>query len=101
MIRVLHVITRLVKGGAQENTVATVLGMNRDLFESHLATGPSVGPEGEITTQALAHGARILPIPHLVREVSPLADARALAELHTLMQRGGYDIVHTHTSNSR
>jgi hypothetical protein len=54
MIRVLHVITRLVKGGAQENTVATVLGMNRDVFDSYLATGPTVGPEGEIAGQALA-----------------------------------------------
>ena len=44
-IRVTHVITRLIVGGAQENTVSTVLGIQRKPgFEVDLISG---APEKE------------------------------------------------------
>ena len=48
-MRVTHVITRLIIGGAQENTVATVLGLQqRPGMEMRLLAGPTAGPEGSL-----------------------------------------------------
>ena len=48
-IKVAHVITRLIVGGAQENTIYTVLGLNRmPGYEVVLLTGPQAGPEGSL-----------------------------------------------------
>jgi hypothetical protein len=46
--RVLHLITRLIVGGAQENTLLSVEGLDRlPEFEVTLATGIDSGPEGD------------------------------------------------------
>ena len=47
-IRVAHVITRLCKGGAQENTFHTVRLANRERYEVDLVSGPMSGHEGSI-----------------------------------------------------
>jgi hypothetical protein len=48
-MRVTHIITRLVIGGAQENTVATVLGLRQKSgVEVSLISGPTSGPEGTL-----------------------------------------------------
>jgi len=48
-MRVTHIITRLVVGGAQENTVATVLGLQRKSdLRVDLISGPTTGPEGSM-----------------------------------------------------
>ena len=44
-MRVTHIITRLVIGGAQENTIATVLGLlGKPDVSVHLISGPTTGP---------------------------------------------------------
>ena len=46
-MRVTHVITRLIIGGAQENPIATVHGLHRKPgMEIRLLSGPTNGPEG-------------------------------------------------------
>ena len=48
-MRVTHIITRLVVGGAQENTIATVLGLReKPGVTVHLISGPTTGPEGSL-----------------------------------------------------
>lgn len=96
--RVLHVITRLTRGGAQENTLATVREMTARGFDSVLATGPSWGSEGEILSQALEEGVPVFFIREMIREIAPLNDAIVLARLTAFMKRGRFHIVHTHTS---
>jgi glycosyltransferase involved in cell wall biosynthesis len=99
-LRVLHVITRLVVGGAQENTLATVAGLRARGHEVVLVTGPTGGPEGSLLDVAARLGISPLLLPELVREVHPARDAVALARLYRLMRRGGFDVVHTHTSKA-
>jgi glycosyltransferase involved in cell wall biosynthesis len=99
-LRVLHVITRLVVGGAQENTLATVAGLRACGHEVVLATGPSEGSEGSLMELARRSGIPPLLVPGLVREVSPMRDATALVHLYRLIRRGRFDVVHTHTSKA-
>lgn len=99
-LRVLHVITRLVVGGAQENTLATVAGLQARGHEVVLATGPADGPEGSLLPRAYAMGLAPVIIPALVRQPSPARDAVALVRLYGLMRRHRFDVVHTHTSKA-
>src|SRR2546421_51966 len=48
----------MVKGGAQENTLATVIGVHGRGWESSLVTGPALGPEGSLEPECLAAGVR-------------------------------------------
>ena len=96
-IRVLHAITLLELGGAQRNTLDTVTLLDRGRFEVALACG--VGAELYREAQALAD-MRLFSLPHLVREVRPLADRAALAELRAAIREFRPDIVHTHSSKA-
>ena len=50
-MRVTHVITRLIVGGAQENTIASVFGLRaRPGVEVDLISGPTTGPEGSLAS---------------------------------------------------
>jgi glycosyltransferase involved in cell wall biosynthesis len=52
-MRVTHIITRLVVGGAQENTLATVRGLRaRPGLDVKLISGPTIGPEGSLEKSA-------------------------------------------------
>jgi glycosyltransferase involved in cell wall biosynthesis len=101
-IRVVHVITRLDWGGAQENTLFTVGSLDPGRFEPVLASGTG----GMLDDRAAAiPGCRWIPVPKLVRELRPADDARALFAL-TRMIRGlraesrAPLVVHTHSSKA-
>jgi len=99
-IRVAHIITRLCKGGAQENTFHTVRLHNRKRFEVDLIAGHAHGPEGSIEEAVRAAGIEIQREPWLVRNPAPLRDLLTLHRLTERLHRGRYDIVHTHTSKA-
>ncbi len=99
-IRVAHVITRLCKGGAQENTFHTVRLANHARFDASLISGPTFGDEGSIEDAVRAAGIDILREPNLVRPVSPAEDALTLARLVARFRRDRPHIVHTHTSKA-
>ena len=52
-MKIVHVITRLILGGAQENTLLTVDGLHhRHGDDVTLITGPAEGPEGDLFDRA-------------------------------------------------
>jgi len=105
-LRILHVSTRLIVGGSQENTVLSCEGQAALGHEVHLAFGPQAGPEGSMLDRVRGFrteaGARIAThtCRRLVREVRPLGDALALRELAGLIERLRPDVVHTHSSKA-
>jgi glycosyltransferase involved in cell wall biosynthesis len=99
-LRVLHVITRLIVGGAQENTLLTAIGQHRRGMAVSLVAGPDPGPEGDLHDAARGAGLTLHLLPSLVRPIHPLKDVRALIELVRLMKRGRFDVVHTHSSKA-
>lgn len=98
-VRVLHVITRLVVGGAQENTLLTVRHLDRRRYDVTLASGPSLGPEGSLEHE-VPSDVRLVRIPELVRMPHPVKDPVALWKLFRLMREGEFRIVHTHTTKA-
>jgi len=98
--RVAHVITRLCKGGAQENTFHTVRLADRERFEVDLISGHTRGREGSMEDTVREAGIDIARARALVRPVAPVRDLIALAHLIRLFRTRRYDIVHTHTSKA-
>ena len=99
--RVAHVITRLIVGGAQENTLASVIELRRrGRFDADLILGPTYGPEGSLVPRARERGVAPRLVRSLRREVNPVLDPVALAALAGVFRQGRYDLVHTHSSKA-
>jgi glycosyltransferase involved in cell wall biosynthesis len=100
-MRVIHVITRLIVGGAQENTVASVLGLRgKPGLEVDLISGPTSGPEGSLESSFDGTPGTLTITRHLVRPVHPLRDCLALRDLTRLFRARRPDMVHTHSSKA-
>ncbi len=100
-MRVVHIITRLIVGGAQENTVASVLGMAaRHQTDSLLLSGPTTGPEGSLEPAFNEDPQRLIVVPDLIRAVRPATDWRALRDLTRRLRELKPDIVHTHSGKA-
>lgn len=96
-VKVLHVITRLDRGGSATNTLLTAAGLPPP-FEQCVVYGRT----REFPQLALELQGKIemSEIPELVREISPLKDLIALLKLYRLIKQGRFDLVHTHTSKA-
>jgi glycosyltransferase involved in cell wall biosynthesis len=100
-MRIVHVITRLILGGAQENTLLTVEGLHhRHGDDVTLITGPAEGPEGDLFGRAEARGLKVELMPELVRAVRPSTDLRAYRLLRRAFRRLRPEVVHTHSSKA-
>jgi len=100
-MRVTHIITRLIVGGAQENTVASVLGLRQKPgVKVHLLSGPTTGPEGSLEPELARLPDLLTRVPALVRPVHPLKDCLALGQLEKILRQQKPDIVHTHSGKA-
>lgn len=98
---VAHIITRLIIGGAQENTLLTVEDQVRDYGDRvALITGPGLGPEGSLEDRAHRSGAEMHVLSQFRRNIHPLRDWSSYRELIALLKRLKPDIVHTHASKA-
>ena len=98
--RVLHIITRMIRGGAQKNTLATARGLAQKGYGVMLITGPSWGNEDEVLREALEENLEVMILPGLVREISLFADILTVFKLRSILRRCSFAIVHTHTSKA-
>ena len=125
-MRIVHVITRMIVGGAQENTLLNCIGLARMFGDDvTLLTGPSPGPEGDLLSlwQNDAEFARhfegdipednpstlpgerggagrleIRRVETLRRNIHPIRDARAAAAVASHIAAIRPDVVHTHSA---
>ncbi|MBE6380729.1 MAG: glycosyltransferase family 4 protein [Lentisphaerae bacterium] len=99
-ISICHVITRMIVGGAQENTLFSCIGQLRAGHRVVLVTGPSPGPEGELLSRISVPELEVVVMEDLVREISPKHDWRAYRKLSGYFRRQKFDVVHTHSSKA-
>lgn len=95
-VRMLHIITRMVRGGADENTLYTVRGLDPTRYHVDLVVGD--GSEDEFLRGLDA--SHVIRVPELVRSPHPVKDVIALFKLARMIRRGRYQIVHTHTAKA-
>lgn len=99
-IRVLHIITRMIVGGAQENTLLSVVGLDAmPEYEVDFVSGIDRGKEGELLSQA-RETTNLIVLSEMGRSINPFSDIVAFWKLYRLIKRGRYHIVHTHSSKA-
>jgi glycosyltransferase involved in cell wall biosynthesis len=95
--RILHLITRLELGGAQQNTLFCTTRHSRRHFDVWLVAGQG----GILDDEALAvPDARVHLVPYLRHPVAPRWDPLAVLRLRDLFRRERIDLVHTHSSKA-
>jgi glycosyltransferase involved in cell wall biosynthesis len=100
-IKIAHIITRLILGGAQENTLLTVEELQKNgNYEVTLLTGPPLGPEGSLMEEAKKRKIKIIPIKSFRRNIHPWLDLKSFFEVYSHLRKGRYHIVHTHSSKA-
>ena len=92
--KILHIITQLQLGGAQQNTLYTTANTDKKKFHSLIAAG-----KGGIL-DARAADLEIIHISSLRRKINPIKDALALYQLYLTIKSQKPDIVHTHSSKA-
>ena len=98
-MRIAHVITRLILGGAQENTLLTCEGLLRDYGDDVLlVTGPPLGPEGSLLDRAKANQVPLVIVPSLRRPIRPWRDWTSYRALKKILREFQPDVVHTHSA---
>jgi glycosyltransferase involved in cell wall biosynthesis len=90
--RILYLITRAERGGAQAHVLNLALTLLSD-FDVEIATGE----EGFLTDEGRANKIPIHIVPHLQREIRPISDTRALIEVLRLFRQIQPDLIHAHT----
>lgn len=99
-MKIVHVITRLILGGAQENTLITCKVLTQRGHEVTLITGPALGPEGELFNQAKGQGYKVVVLDKLRRAIDPVSDTISYFQLKKLLRQLQPDVVHTHSAKA-
>ncbi|MBI1336315.1 MAG: glycosyltransferase [Phycisphaera sp.] len=99
-MRILHVITRLILGGAQQNTVDSCAAQVKPGHDVTLVHGPVYGPEGSLLVEAHATGAKVIEINAMRRALLPWHDIACFYALCRVIRDFQPDIVHTHSSKA-
>ena len=99
LMRIAHVITRMIVGGAQENTLFTCEDLIRDHGdEVLLITGPALGPEGDLLSQGRGDIVPQALIPNLRRAIHPVRDLSAYWNIKRQLRDFDPEVVHTHSA---
>ena len=86
--KVIHIITRLDKGGAAENTYLTYKLHNREKYEVKIITGLN------------KRDIEVILIPEFQREINLFLDLVAFYKIYKILRKEKPYIVHTHTSKT-
>ena len=92
---IVHVLTKLSRGGAEENTIGTCMGQLERGHDVHLVFGADVQPDIRASLPAALDA---ICLSELVHPVSPVSDAKAILSLRRTLRRLDPDVVHTHQS---
>ena len=107
--RIIHIITRLDKGGSAETTLQVASLLNREKYDIFLVHGLSLESNmGVMEQEALIRdlslaekkGVRVFTISSLVRRLSLRNDLLAFVSIYRLIKRIKPHTVHTHTSKA-
>lgn len=96
-MKVVHILTRLLRAGSEENTLLTSAGQLSRGHEVVLVHGPDVLRDN---ARRFAPGAELVEAPDLVRNLSPARDIAAFGQIRRILSDLRPDVVHTHQSKA-
>ena len=98
-MRIAHIITRLILGGAQENTLLNCVDLREQYGdEVLLITGPALGPEGSLLGKAEENGVPLELVDAMRRPIRPWPDWVAYRRILRILKDFSPDVVHTHSA---
>jgi glycosyltransferase involved in cell wall biosynthesis len=99
-LKIVHIITRLILGGAQENTLITCKLLAERGHDVTLITGLAIGPEGELFDQTKNQKYKVIVIDQLRRAIEPIKDFISYKKIKRYLRTIQPDIVHTHSAKA-
>ncbi|MBS3651680.1 glycosyltransferase [Pseudaminobacter sp. 19-2017] len=96
-MKIVHVLTRLLRAGSEENTLSCCFAQVRNGHEVTLVHGREYDP---ILRASITGVLRVVTLDALVHPLSPPHDISAFGQLKGLMRERRPDIVHTHQSKA-
>ena len=94
---IIHIITRLLNGGADENTVFTCnhsIAIGDDVT---LLTGQE---QNEEILSKIDNKVRLVVVKDLINKINPIKDLLALFQIKKIIKQISPDVVHTHNSKA-
>jgi glycosyltransferase involved in cell wall biosynthesis len=99
-LKIVHIITRLILGGAQENTIITCKLLAQRGYDVTLITGPALGPEGQLFEKTQNQGYKVIVVDRLRRAINPYNDIISYFQIKKHLRQLRPDIVHTHSAKA-
>ncbi len=96
-MHIVHVLTRLLKAGSEENTMATARWQAEAGHRVTVIHGRDAAPDW---VQEAGPGITLRAVPEMVHPIRPLADLRALIALRRVFRALQPDVIHTHQSKA-
>lgn len=94
--KILHIITRSQRGGAEINTFETIKGLADFGFDCDLM----VGRDSDMEFAKNNINKKIFINKYLIRAINPIKDIIAFFVIYKLIKKEKYDIVHTHLAKA-
>ena len=95
--KIAHVITRWLKAGSEENTLATCLYQLKEGHEVTLIYGEDYDP---VFLDSLPREIKRLQVKSMVHKIDPVKDLQCTMDLRKIYRKHGFDVVHTHQSKA-
>ncbi len=99
-MKIVHIITRLILGGAQENTLITCRELAQRGHDVTLITGPAIGNEGHLFLRTENAPYKTIVIEKMIRQIHPVYDPIVYIQLKSILKKINPDIVHTHSAKA-
>lgn len=98
--KVVHIITKLTLGGAQENTIFSYYHHDKTRYEIYLLAGPDASFCSKTYLEKLKSEKNVIIIKNMYTSINPIKDLKALVEIYIFLKKKKIDIIHTHSSKA-
>lgn len=95
-IKVLHFITRFIRGGADENTMYTVLGLDKSIYDVTLVFGENYNID--MVENVINAGVKVKSFS--VKHFNLFSSLYSLLLVYNFIKKERFDIVHTHSTEA-
>ena len=99
-IRVCHIITKMVYGGASLGTLNLAEKLSPVRFQNTIICGAQSSEEGNLLEAVSDSNINVIVLPEIIREINPIKDIKMFFKLIHLIRKHKYSIVHTHGSKA-
>ena len=100
MLSVLHIITKLTMGGAQETVFYYYDNLDRSRFEVFLLAGKEREFQSKNLLEKLSKDIHFNTIENLQNKINIVQDLKTIFEIYRFLKKNPVDIVHTHSAKA-